>query len=67
MARFDPTFIGYPAGANDLLPAWAQPEDFTLAHLRSSSLHALERVTGLAFAEAWLTEPLPTYRILTPG
>lgn len=61
--RFDPTFIGLPAGANDLLPGWVEPEDFPLERLKSASLEAVERVTGLAFDPAWLEEELPTYRI----
>lgn len=63
MARFDPTFIGRPAGANDLTPGWVEPEDFPLEHLRSASLAAVERMTGLAFDPEWLAQPLPTYRI----
>lgn len=61
--RFDPTFIGLPAGANDLLPGWVEPQDFPLERLRSSSLAAVERRTGLAFERTWLDEPLSTYRI----
>ncbi|MBM7774378.1 hypothetical protein JOD54_004582 [Actinokineospora baliensis] len=64
-ARFDPTFIGQPAGAGDMLPGWCEPEDFPLDHLKSASLAVAERVTGVAFEESWLTEPLPTYRLLT--
>ncbi|WP_104482824.1 DUF6461 domain-containing protein [Actinokineospora auranticolor] len=62
-ARFDPTFIGQPAGANDMLPGWCEPEDFPLDHLKSASLAAVERVTGLAFDDSWLTAPVPTYRL----
>lgn len=61
--RFDPTFIGLPAGANDLLPGWVEPEDFPLERLKSASLEAVERVTGLAFDPTWLEEELPTYRV----
>jgi hypothetical protein len=61
--RFDPTFIGSPAGANDMLPGWVEPEDFPLERLKSASLEAVERVTGLAFDPAWLEEELPTYRV----
>ncbi|WP_139190605.1 hypothetical protein [Actinokineospora iranica] len=61
--RFDPTFIGLPAGANDLLPGWVGDDEFPLEHLRSASLAAMERRTGLSFDPVWLTEPLPTYRI----
>jgi hypothetical protein len=60
---FDPTFIGLPAGANDVLPGWVGDDDFTLEHVRSDSLAAVERRTGVAFDPAWLGEPLPTYRI----
>ncbi|GAA2975456.1 DUF6461 domain-containing protein [Actinokineospora diospyrosa] len=63
VARFDPTFIGLPAGANDMLPGWVEPEDFPLDHLKSASLAALERVTAVAVEESWLTTPLPTYRL----
>ncbi|MBC6451003.1 DUF6461 domain-containing protein [Actinokineospora xionganensis] len=61
--RFDPTFIGLPAGANDMLPGWVGDDEFDLEHLRSASLAAVERQTGLAFDPAWLTDPLPTYRV----
>ncbi|SER92561.1 DUF6461 domain-containing protein [Actinokineospora terrae] len=63
VGRFDPTFIGLPAGANDMLPGWVEPEDFPLDHLKSASLAAVERVTAVAFEESWLTTPLPTYRL----
>ena len=63
VAWFDPTFLGQAAGASDLLPGWVEPDDFPLEHLRSASLAAVERVTGVAFDEAWLSEPLPTYRL----
>ncbi|MGQ0838045.1 DUF6461 domain-containing protein [Actinokineospora sp.] len=61
--RFEPTFIGLPAGANDILPGWVGDDEFTLEHLRSASLAAVERQTGVAFDPAWLTDPLPTYRV----
>lgn len=61
--RFDPTFIGLPAGANDLLPGWVGDDEFDLEHLRSASLAAAERQTGLSFDPTWLTDPLPTYRV----
>ncbi|WP_018681320.1 DUF6461 domain-containing protein [Actinokineospora enzanensis] len=66
-ARFDPTFIGRPAGANDMIPGWVEPDDFLLEHLRSASLLAIERVTGVGFEDAWLNEPLMTYRLPYSG
>ncbi len=62
-ARFDPNFIGLPAGANDMMPGWVGDDDFPLAHLRSASMAALHQQTGIAIDRAWLTEPLATYRI----
>ncbi|MBY8852490.1 DUF6461 domain-containing protein [Saccharothrix sp. MB29] len=63
--RFDPTFIGLPAGANDMLPGWVGDDDFSIEQLRSNSLTAVERVTGVSFDLTWLSEPLPTYRVTT--
>lgn len=63
---FDPNFIGLPAGANDLLPGWVADDAFPLEHLKSACLAAMEQQTGVAFDQAWLTEPLPTYRIPDP-
>ncbi|TDQ04107.1 DUF6461 domain-containing protein [Labedaea rhizosphaerae] len=65
--RFDPTFIGSAAGANDLLPGWVEPEDFPLAHVEASSLAALERRTGVAVDRSWIDKPLTTYRLPPAG
>lgn len=65
-ARFDPNFIGLPAGANDLLPGWVGDDDFPLDHLKAACLAAMEQQTGLAFDQTWLDTKLPTYRIPDP-
>lgn len=62
-ARFDPNFIGLPAGANDLLPGWVGDDDFPLEQLKASCVAAMERQTGLGFDRVWLTAALPTYRV----
>jgi hypothetical protein len=65
-ASFDPSFVGLPAGASDLLPGWLGDGDFPLEHLRASCLAAMEQQTGVAFERDWLTIRLPTYRIPDP-
>lgn len=65
-ARFDPNFIGLPAGANDRLPGWVGDDDFPLEHLKAACLAAMEAQTGLAFDRGWLDTELPTFRVPDP-
>lgn len=50
----------------DKLPSWLDDVDLSDDGLDATCLAILEKQTGVAFDQRWLTEPLPTYRIPDP-
>ncbi|MGQ0840852.1 DUF6461 domain-containing protein [Actinokineospora sp.] len=63
LASFDPLTVQYPAPVGETYPDWITDVVFTDDNLHAVLLAVVEQQTGLTLDPAWLTGPLPTYRI----
>lgn len=63
IASFDPLTVQHPAPVGETYPEWITEVVFTDDGLHAELLAVVEQQTGLTFEQAWLTEPLPTYRV----
>ncbi len=62
-ASFDPLTVQHPAPIGEIYPDWINEVVFTDEELPAILLAVAEQQTGLAVDPAWLTDPLPTYRV----
>jgi hypothetical protein len=63
LAHFDPLTVQHPAPVGETYPDWITDVVFTDDNLHAVLLAVIEHQTGLAVDPAWLTDPVPTYRI----
>ena len=62
VASFDPLTVQPSAPVGETYPEWITEVVFTDDGLHAELLAVVEQQTGLTVEQAWLTEPLPTYR-----
>ncbi|MDQ3579086.1 MAG: DUF6461 domain-containing protein [Actinomycetota bacterium] len=62
-ASFDPLTVQHPVFVGETYPDWINDVVFTDEELHAILLAVVEQQTGLVVDPAWLTDPLPTYRV----